>query len=222
MVINIYHVSMKLNYLYKNKKIIISIFIFTLFASIIPYLPNFQKSSIIEPISTKTEVSTTDVPNSNNSLPRQFQIEFPSSPSYSYREQLLPKLSQKPITLHQYTAKDGDVEYKVYTTVLPKKCFRWSKKNILKGALEILTQKAGLQKKILTSTFKKSEKYSILEYILRQEQGKIQTIGKLILVDTTLYLIEVSVPEINLTSDSSERIKEFIQSFELSHCSSHP
>lgn len=205
---------MKLNCLYKNKKIIISIFVFTLFASIIPYFPNFEKTPIIQPISTKTEIPTTDKKNPNNSLFRQFQIEFPSSPSYSYTEQLLPKLSQKPIVLHQYTAKEGEMEYKVYTTVLPKKCFRWSKKIILNGTLQILTQNSPMPKKILSTTFSKSGKYPILEYTLQQKKEKIQIIGKLVLIDSSIYLIEVSVPELDLNPISYQKIGNFIQSFE--------
>ena len=218
MIKSIYHINMKLNCLYKNKKIILLIVTFTLFIGIIPYLPNFQKVPVIDPISTKTELPVeTSTLNNTISLPtKTFQIKFPSSPSYSFREQLLLKLSQKPITLHQYIAKDGRAEYKVYTTILPKKCFRWGKKIILKGALEILTQNALFPKKILNTTFKKSQKYSILEYTLQQEVGKIQTIGKLILVDTSIYLIEVSIPEMELTADCHQKIKEFLESFQLS------
>lgn len=218
MIKSIYHINMKLNCLYKNKKIILLIFTFSLFVGLIPYLPNFQKVPVIDPISIKTELPV-EISSLNDpiSLPtKKFEIKFPSSPSYSFREQLLPKLSQKPITLHQYIAKDGTSEYKVYTTILPKKCFRWEKKFILKGALEIFTQNALLPQKIVNTSFKKSEKYSILEYTLQQKAGKIQTIGKLILVDTSIYLIEVSIPEIELTPDYYQKITEFFQSFELS------
>ncbi|MGL4348353.1 MAG: hypothetical protein ACRCSV_02710 [Chlamydiales bacterium] len=208
---------MKLNCLHKNKKIILLIFVFSLFVSIIPYLPNFQKCPVTESISTRTEIPKIDDTNLNTFVPtKKFEIAFPSSPSYSCREQLLPKLSQKPIALHEYIAKDGKAEYKVYTTVLPKKCFRWSKKIILNGALKILTEHARLPKKVLTTKFKKSDRYTILEYTLKQEIGKIQIIGKLILVDTSIYLIEVSIPEIDFTPDRYEKIKEFFQSFELS------
>lgn len=214
MIKRIYHINMKLNCLYKK----INLLIFTLFVGLIPYLSNFQKVRVIEPISIKTELPI-EISNLNDSISlpdKKFQIKFPSSPSYSFKEQLLPKLSQKPITLHQYIAKDGIFEYKVYTTILPKKCFRWGRKFILKGALEILTQNALLPKKILNTTFKKSEKYSILEYTLQQKAGKIQTIGKLILVDTSIYLIEVSISETELTPDYYEKITKFFQSFELS------
>lgn len=205
---------MKLKYLYTNKKIIISILIFTLFVSIIPYIPKFQKSStIIEPATQ--QISVTRAPNANPFLSKQFNVAFPASPSYSYREQLLPKLSKKPIILHQYTVKDGDLEYKVYTTTLPNKCFRWSKKIILNGTLELLAKNSLLPKKILHTTFKKSEKYPILEYTLRQEVDKIQSFGRLILANTSIYLIEVSIPEVNLTSESYPKIEKFIQSFEL-------
>lgn len=211
---------MKLNSLYKNKKIILLLFVFSLALSIISYIPTtFQKTSIIEePIYTETDVAIEEEPISTTigALPQNFQIRFPTSPSYFSEKQLLPKLSQKPITLHQYIAKEGTTEYKVYTTILPKKCFQWSKKIILKGALELLTQNALSPKKILTTTFKKSEKYSVLEYTLKQERGKIQTIGKLILADTSIYLIEVSIPEIELTPDCYQKIQEFFQSFELS------
>lgn len=205
---------MKLKYLYRNQKIIISIFIFTLFISIIPYIPNFHgPSNSIELV--KPQISITTPPNSNPFLSKKFNIAFPASPSYSYREQLLPKLSKNPITLHQYTVKDGEFEYKVYTTTLPNKCFRWSKKIILNGTLELLAKNSLLPKKILHTTFKKSEKYPILEYTLRQETGKIQSFGRLILVKTSIYLIEVSVPEVKLNSDSYPKIEKFIQSFEL-------
>lgn len=213
----IYHINMKLNCLYKNKKIILLIFTFTLFVSIIPYLPNLQKVPVVDPISTKIELPA-GTPSINNIFltTKNFQIKFPSSPSYSCQERLLPKLSQKPITLHQYIAKYGTAEYKVYTTILPKKCFRWGGKIILNGALEIFMQNALIPQKIVTTTFKKSKKYPILEYTLQEERQKIQTIGKLILVDTTIYLIEVSIPEIELTPDCYEKITEFFQSFELS------
>lgn len=206
---------MKLKNLYRNQKIIISIFIFTLFVSIIPYIPKFHNSSTITE-SVKPPVPITSTSPSNPFLSKQFTIAFPASPSYSYKEQLLPKLSKKPIILHQYTVKEGELEYKVYTTTLPHKCFRWSKKIILNGTLELLAKNSLLPKKILHTTFKKSERYPILEYTLRQEAGKIQSFGRLILANTSIYLIEVSIPEINLTSDCYPKIEKFIQSFELS------
>lgn len=207
---------MNLNCLYKNEKKFLIIFI--LLVSIIPSLANFSKVSVIDPIPIKTELSV-ETPITDDNLspaPKNFQIKFPTSPAYSFQERFLPKLSQKPIILHQYMAKDGTAEYKVYTTILPKKCFRWGKKIILNGALDVLTQQTLFPKKILNTTFKKSEKYSILEYTLQQKAGKIQTIGKLILVDTSIYLIEVSIPEIELTPICYQKITEFFQSFELS------
>ncbi len=206
---------MKLKYLYRNQKLIISIFIFTLFVSIIPYIPKFHKSSTSSIESVNPEESITIPPNSNPFLSKQFNITFPASPSYSYSEQLLPKLSKKPIILHQYTVMDGELEYKVYTTTLPHKCLRWSKKIILNGTLELLAKNSLLPKKILHTTFKKSEKYPILEYTLRQEAGKIQSFGRLILAKTSIYLIEVSIPEVDLTSECYPKIAKFIQSFEL-------
>lgn len=139
---------------------------------------------------------------------KNFSIKFPKEPETSFKELPIPKSSDTlPYHEHKSVVMDKYPVSVSYTT-LPNDIVKHSANLVLKGSLKILMAELGAD--LVGSNSNSFNSHSALDF--QHSNGDMQTIGTLILVESTLYKLEISFP-----TDHQKEIEEdltyFIRSF---------
>lgn len=133
--------------------------------------------------------SLTDVKWKNFNDPNGgFTIEFPEKPQEDSSELAVPN-SSLPLTEVKCSPKE-DIHYSVMYTTLPSKWLSYSPSLVLKGSLKYISKH--MKTRIIEKSVKKFKNRPALDYIFFD--GRIETAGKLILIGSTLYKVEVKYP----------------------------
>ncbi len=139
-----------------------------------------------------------------------FDINFPKKPTTETKELPIPNSKETlPYTEHCCTP-DEETLYSISYTTLPNSWLKWSSGLVLKGSLKVLTKNIG-GTKIKSKKSAKFKKHPALHYTLIK--GTQETAGMLILVNATLYKIDVSyTPE--KKQEVMEHLNAFLESFQ--------
>ena len=139
---------------------------------------------------------------------KNFSIKFPKEPETSFKELPVPKSSDTlPYHEHKSLVMDKYPVSLSYTT-LPDNIVKHSANLVLKGSLKILMTELGAD--LIGSNSNAFNSYSALDF--QHSNGDVQTIGTLILVESTLYKLEISFP-IDHQKEIEEDLTHFIRSF---------
>ena len=139
---------------------------------------------------------------------KNFSIKFPKTPETSFKELPIPKSSDT-LPYHEHKSLVMD-KYPVsisYTT-LPDNIVKHSANLVLKGSLKLLMAELGAD--LIGSNSNAFNSHSALDF--QHSNGEMQTIGTLILVDSTLYKLEISFPT-DHQKEIEEDLSYFIRSF---------
>lgn len=140
-----------------------------------------------------------------------FDIRFPSTPET--KESVLPTTSGKDaLPFSEIKLSKEDVEYNLSYTTLPKSITKWSSYLILKGSLKLLSKHVPGGAKIHKKTSSTYKKHPSIDFILIKKGG-FESYGRLVLIGSKLYKIEVTYPS-HKKESIQENLNIFMQSFE--------
>jgi hypothetical protein len=136
-----------------------------------------------------------------------WKIEFPTKPSTQEKVISLPNSSE--LTLSEITSKQEKLSFSIASATLPENLLKWSPNLILKASIKIL---ANNLEKVESSTDKifKYKNFPTLPYTLTQ--GEKVIFGRLILIEDTLYKLEVECPKAEKELHQ-EKLNKFFNSF---------
>lgn len=138
----------------------------------------------------------------------EFSIHFPKSPEEVNKK--LPVPGGAPLDYFEHMFKsEEDVIYSVSYTTLPGSLLKWSTGLVLKGSIKIIATQL-THAEIMTKRVVQWKEHPALDFRLYQPGREIQ--GRLILIGSTLYKVEVNYPEA-LKNEVSENINYFVESF---------
>lgn len=138
----------------------------------------------------------------------EFSIQFPKTPEEINKK--LPVPGGAPLDYFEHMFKsDDDVIYSVSYTTLPNSLLKWSSGLVLKGSIKIIATQL-THAEIRTKRVVQWKEHPALDFRLYQPGREIQ--GRLILIGSTLYKVEVNYPN-ELKNDVSENVSYFVESF---------
>lgn len=115
---------------------------------------------------------------------QSFIAMFPEKPKFEMTNFDVPK-SDQTLTYMEHQGGTDTTTHTIGSLELPKTWTKWGASNVLKGAIKFLAEDATITSKEKSS----HENYPALTYKL--QKGDHIIIGKLVLVDSTLYKLEV-------------------------------
>lgn len=140
-----------------------------------------------------------------------FSILFPKSPSSKTHRIPIPGSSDF-LTYQEYKVEQkDDNHFSVSHMTLPRKWTKWGASLTLKGAFKLIMQRVKYTK-ILGKRSNEFKGHPSLDY--KHQSAQTETIGKLILVQSTLYRVEMTSP-LNSENIVKEKALNFIRSFEM-------
>lgn len=141
----------------------------------------------------------------------KFHIDFPSTPETA--EKVIPTTSgNDPLAFSEVKLLKEEVEYSLSYTTLPKSITKWSSGLVLKGSLKLLAKHFHNGAKIQKKSSSKFKKQPAIDFIL-QKKGNTESMGRLILIGSKLYKVEVTYPSAK-REVVQENLSIFMQSFE--------
>lgn len=134
-----------------------------------------------------------------------FDISFPKKPVTETKQLPIPD-SDKTLPITEHTCKhDEDTHFSISYTTLPNSWLKWSSGLVLKGSLKVITKDLG-GTKVVYKKNSKFKKHPSLHYTF--QKGEKETAGILILIDSTLYKIDMSY-----TPEKKQEMREYLQTF---------
>lgn len=115
---------------------------------------------------------------------QSFIAMFPEKPKFETKDFDVPR-SDQTLTYMEHHGGSDTTHHTIGSLELPQTWTKWGASNVLKGAIKFLADDA----KIVTKDKSSHENYPALTYEL--EKGEHTIIGKLVLVENTLYKLEV-------------------------------
>ncbi len=141
---------------------------------------------------------------------RQFSVFFPSTPTKKTRDLPVPgELQSLPYREFYFEHTDSQTRFSVSHTTLPSRWLRFGSGLVLKGAHKILLRELG-KISIVGKSSNTFKNYPALDYEYYSQET--ETAGTLILVENTLYKVEVAYP-LEKRLEAQRLIAPFIQSF---------
>ena len=114
---------------------------------------------------------------------KSFVALFPSKPTFEEKDFAIPK-SNETLVYKEHT-HDEHPKHTIGSLELPQTWTKWGSYNVLKGAIQFLSNGS----KIIQKQKSTHENFPSLEYEMRK--GELFIVGKLVLVESTLYKLEV-------------------------------
>lgn len=139
-----------------------------------------------------------------------YSIEFPGKPVVVEKKMPIPKTKDF-LSISTVAYEHEGIEYNLTYTVLPKSWLKWSSGLLLKGAVKLVAAHIS-HGKILKTSSQKYKQHPSIEFIF-MKNNSYESSGRLVLIEDTLYKIEVTYPE-SKYEEVQEHINLFIQSFE--------
>lgn len=174
-----------------------------------PLKKNMEEISSI-PLRMQEKIQNADTWQHFSPASQDFESDFPSSPAYSFQELPIPKSSETlPYYEYKSTAENGQVTYSISSTELPNKWLIAGPKLLLKGAIKILAENLP-NTKIVQSSVLGKDGHPVLDYKLQQNGNEV--IGRLYLIGSSLYKVEVSYPPA-LKANEQQNTAVFLDSF---------
>lgn len=165
--------------------------------------PLFKDMVIDGDLATLTDVNWKTFKDPNTG----FSIQFPVKPKKDDSELAIPN-SSLPLTEVKCNPSE-DIHYSVMYTTLPSKWLCYSPSLVLKGSLKYISKH--MKTRIVEKSVNKFKRLPALDYVFFD--GKLETAGKLILVGSTLYKVEVKYPYAE-RGKIQESLDKFLSSFE--------
>jgi hypothetical protein len=137
----------------------------------------------------------------------EWKIEFPTTPCAQETTLNLPDDSE--LKLSEITAQHKTISYSIASATLPEDLLKWSPNLILKGSLKILANNLENGKSTTDKIFK-YRNFPTLPYTFQQGETFIH--GRLLLIEDTLYKIEVECPH-HEKDQHQEKLDKFFNSF---------
>jgi hypothetical protein len=139
----------------------------------------------------------------------RFIAHFPNKPEYIEKIFPIPR-STETLPYHEYQSFYEDLIVSVSYTVLPEDWLRWGSSLVLKGAIKVVMSELKDSHLVgqAINTFKSYPSLDFEHYL-----GSRETAGTLILVENTLYKIEISYP-VDQKEETHNILSQFIASFE--------
>ncbi|MDN3505207.1 MAG: hypothetical protein P0S95_06515 [Rhabdochlamydiaceae bacterium] len=142
-----------------------------------------------------------------------WQAKFPKTPKErDFMLQVNDKdLKEVEVTEHFHKDEKKSIEYTISSIELDESLLHWGYKRVLKGSLEIVVENIEKGKLISKAVLQFKDKPAIHYNI---QDGKNERMGRLILVNSTLYRVETTYLKKNEESVKDE-IFNFLDSFEI-------
>ncbi len=137
----------------------------------------------------------------------EWKIEFPSTPSSKEKNIDLPDSNQ--LKLKETIAQEEDLFYSIATTSLPADITKWGSNLVLKGSMKILANNLNGAKTSTNKIFQ-YQNHPTLPYTITVEDKVIY--GRLILIEDTLYKLEVECP-LKEAEMHQHKLDKFFNSF---------
>ena len=136
-----------------------------------------------------------------------WKIEFPTKPKTQAKKIKLPDSNH--LHLSEIIAEHDLLSYSIAAAKLPDNLLKWSPNLILKGSIKILANNI---KNVRSETDKifKYQNYPTLPYTFQVDEKLIY--GRLILIEDTLYKLEVECP-LQEKDTQQEKLDKFFNSF---------
>lgn len=145
-----------------------------------------------------------------------WKAEFPKSPLL--RDQLLqlPSEEQSEVNLkeHFFSDQDSRIEYTITSIDIPPDLLSWGPNLVLKGSLKIVTKNIPGARVMSKKSFRYQDNPSLHYYL--DQNGEEERMGRLILIDGTIYKLEVRYPK-EIREEIEQELFKFVNSFSASN-----
>jgi hypothetical protein len=138
---------------------------------------------------------------------QDWSIEFPTKPSFQEKNLKVP--GRDKLKLSEIISEEELLSYSVLSTKIPENLLRWGPNLVMKGALKIFADNMASSKTL----YKKAAKYKnhpCLQYGI--QQGNDMVVGRLVMIEDTLYKLEVNLPR-DAVETEQEKLDKFFSSF---------
>lgn len=140
-----------------------------------------------------------------------FSADFPSKPD-KIAKQLEITSVRRTLDYDEFKSQpDPNISYSVSYIELPKKWGIFSSSTLLKGALSVITE-SSFEAQVVSKSFTNHKRYPALDYRLKLGEEAVQ--GRLILVGTTIFKVEILYNPSKFTKDIDLHKAEFLDSFD--------
>lgn len=185
---------------------------------VLPYSFSQLEESIIEKhtpmfqnLENQTLPSGAQISWKNFHSPRKdFTINFPAKPQHNSKDIPIPN-SEEALDYQEFKCSpEENITFSISYTTLPSSILKWSPSLVLKGALKLISKHL-TKGAIADKSLKKFKNLPALDFTMKKGNNELR--GALILLDTTLYKIEIEFPP--ESKEAAENIlPEFLNSFE--------